>query len=210
MIETENVQDPLAVSVAFARLIVAVPLAAVIAPPPHVPVRPLGLDIFSPPGSESLNPIPVSDWVKLGLLIVNVSVVAPLSGIEEAPKTLVIVGGAKTLRYADAVLPVPALAAVTAPVVFVRSPADVPFTFTLKVHDELIPILAPLNATLFDAATAVTVPPLHDPVSPFGVATTIPDGNVSVKATPLKAAVFAAGFPMVNVNAVLPLTGILP
>ena len=59
-----------------------------------------------------------------------------------------------------------------------------------------------VRLTLFDPAIPVTVPP-HEPLKPFGVATTSPIGNVSVNATPLMAAVFAAGFVMVNVRVVV-------
>ena len=51
---------------------------------------------------------------------------------------------------------------------------------------------------------SVAVPPQLF-VSPLGVATTNPAGSVSVKATPVSATVFAAGFVMVNVSVVMPL-----
>lgn len=50
-------------------------------------------------------------------------------------------------------------------------------------------------------AAAVIVPPPHDPVSPFGVATVSPVGRASVNATPVRATEFATGFVMTNVKA---------
>ena len=55
-----------------------------------------------------------------------------------------------------------------------------------------------------EPAVAVTVPP-HDPLRPFGVATTRFVGRVSVNATPVSATVLAAGLVMVKVSAETPL-----
>jgi hypothetical protein len=60
----------------------------------------------------------------------------------------------------------------------------------------------PLREILPEPATAVTVPP-HVFASPFGEATTIPVGSVSVTATPVCATVLAAGFVIVKVKALL-------
>ena len=51
--------------------------------------------------------------------MLNVSDVVPFSGIVAAPNALAIEGGEATVRLALAVLPVPPLVEVTAPVVFV-------------------------------------------------------------------------------------------
>ncbi|HMG75088.1 MAG TPA: hypothetical protein VK582_16415 [Pyrinomonadaceae bacterium] len=63
----------------------------------------------NPAGSVSLNPTPVSVLAELGLVIVNVSGVVPLSGMVGvgAPNCLLIVGGAKTVMLALEVLPKP-------------------------------------------------------------------------------------------------------
>lgn len=193
---------------AFARVILLLPAAAVIVPPPHAPVNPLGVDITKPDGSESLNPTPVRDWVALGLLIVKLRVVAPFRGMDDAPKASVMVGGSITLKFAEAALPAPAFVDVTALVVFVRSPADAPLTVTLNVHEPFVAKLAPVSATLLEPAVAVIVPPPQDPFRPLGVATTIPDGNVSVNATPVNPAVLAAGLATVKLRVVVPFTGI--
>jgi hypothetical protein len=110
---TENVQEALAASVAPDRLMTFVPVVAVIVPPPQVPVKPLGVETTSPAGKVSLKPTPVSEIVLFGLLMVKLSEVDPFSGIDAAPKTLVIVGGATTVIDAFEVLPVPPLVELT-------------------------------------------------------------------------------------------------
>ena len=95
------------------------------------------------------------------------------------------VGAAVTLILALAVLPVPAVVDVTAPVVFVKSPADTPVTLRLNVQEPLAGIVPPDRLTLPDPGAAVIVPVPHDPLSAFGVETTIPLGSGSVTATPL-------------------------
>jgi hypothetical protein len=62
---TEKVQELVCASVAPVRLITFVAWVAVIVPPPHDPVRPFGVEITSPAGSVSLNPIPVTVAVVL-------------------------------------------------------------------------------------------------------------------------------------------------
>src|SRR5438093_672092 len=64
----------------------------------------------------------------------------------------------------------------------------------------------PLRLTLDEPAVAVMVPPPHEPVRPFGVATTRPAGSVSVKATPVRG-VPAFGFVSVKVSVVVPFSG---
>ena len=56
---------------------------------------------------------------------------------------------------------------------------------------------------------AVIVPLSHEPVSPFGVATTSPAGKVSVNATPVSDTAFAAGLVMVKVKLVVLFSGIV-
>ena len=74
----ENVQDAAAARVAPVRLTLPLPVAAVMVPPPHEPVRPLGLATTSPVGNVSVNATPASDEPALGLVMVKDSeVVAP-------------------------------------------------------------------------------------------------------------------------------------
>src|SRR5207253_422236 len=102
-----------------------------------------------------------------------------------------------------AVVPLPASTDVTAPVTLFCAPEPVAVTFTVNVHVPLAASVAPLKLTLCDPASAVIVPPPQLPLSPFGVDTTIPPGNVSVKPTPLSELV-VFGLVRVNVSVVTP------
>ena len=121
--DTENVQDDPtagdAVSVAPERLTLPAPAFAVMVPLPQVPVM-LGVaDTTSPAGSVSVNATPLSELKVLGLVMVKLKVVLEFAAIEATPKDLLMDGGATTERFADAVLPVPPLVALTVPVVLV-------------------------------------------------------------------------------------------
>ena len=141
------------------------------------------------------------------LLIVKLRVVLLWSGMLAAPKVWVTVGGTVTLRLADAVLPVPPLVEVTVPVVLVQSPPAAPVTFNVMVHDAPVAIFAPDKLTLLDPAVALTVPAVHEFVSPLEFATTIPAGKASVKATPVRPATFAPGLVIVKLRVVFPFSG---
>ena len=69
-------------------------LHAAVNVPLQVPERPQGFVITRPAGRVSDIPMPVSVTAGFGFDRVKVKVVAPLSGIEGAPKALLIVGGA--------------------------------------------------------------------------------------------------------------------
>src|SRR6267154_1755513 len=87
---TVNVQEPPTASAAPARLTEEELATAVIAPPPHGPVRPLGAETCSPTGKASVNAMPVRGMVfNTGLVIVKARVVEPASAIVGAPDTLV-------------------------------------------------------------------------------------------------------------------------
>src|SRR5207244_9753688 len=63
--------------------------------------------------------------------------------------------------------------------------------------------VAPVKLITLEPAVAVTVPPpVEPPTRPLGVATTNPEGNVSVKLTPVTG-VSAFGFPTVNARSVV-------
>jgi hypothetical protein len=85
-------------------------------------------------------------------------------------------------------------------------PPVVPVTLRATVQELFTASVPPLRLTEKPPATAVAVPP-HVVVSALGVATTRPDGRVSVKDTPASATVFAAGLVIVSVRLVVPLTG---
>jgi hypothetical protein len=206
---TEKLQETLAASVASDRLTEDEPAVAVIVPPPHTPVRLLGVETTKPEGSVSVKPIPVSGIaLALGLAIVKLRLVVPLSGILAAPKVLLMVGGATTSMLSEAVRPAPPFVEVTALVVLFCVPALVPFTSTEKLQEALAASFASDRLTEDEPAVAVIVPSPHAPVRLLGVETTKPEGNVSVKAIPLKdVAVF--GFDKSKDSVVLPFSGML-
>jgi hypothetical protein len=77
-----------------------------------------------------------------------------------------------------------------------------------NVQELLKAIVPPDKLTVFVPAVAVMVPAPHDPVNPFGVATTKPAGKVSLKATPLRLCVELL-FWIVKVRLVEPFNGML-
>src|SRR5882724_6008341 len=183
--------------------------ATAVAAPPQVLVKPLGVATTNPAGSVSVNATPVSATAFApGLVMVKVSEVVPFSGRFAAPKALAIDGGATTLMLADAVPPVPPSVDVTFPVVLFCVPAAVPVTFTANVQEVLCARLAPLRLITFVACVAVMVPPPQLPVRPFGVETTRPAGNVSLKPTPVSV-VPVLLFWIVKVKLVDPFSGML-
>jgi len=192
------VQEPLAGCVAPARLMLPDPATAV-AVPPQVLLRAGVGAITGPAGRVSVNAIPVSAVVVFGLVILKVSEVVPFSGMLAAPKAFVIVGGVATVRFAEAVLPIPPLVEVTLPVVLVNWPEAAPVTVTENWHWLLVAIVAPVRAMPV-GAVVVKVPPQ---TVAEALATVRPVGSVSVKATPVKATAFAAGLVIVKVSEVV-------
>src|ERR1700733_3497835 len=91
-----------------------------------VPPASLVLEVATvrPDGRVSVKPTPVKATVEFGLVMVKVRLVVPFSGMLDAPKALLIVGGPSTVIVAVLlVLPVPPLVEVTAPVVLFLTPA---------------------------------------------------------------------------------------
>jgi len=126
-----------------------------------------------------------------------------LTRIEEAPKALLMVGNATTVKVAVLlVAPVPPFVEETAPEVFVKMPAAAPFTLTLTVQVPAAATVPPESEMLLEPAVAVAVP-LQVFASPFGVATTMPEGSVSLNANPVSATVLAEGLVIVNVSVLL-------
>jgi hypothetical protein len=105
----------------------------------------------------------------------------PVFGVTEST-----VGGELLITVSDAfaVFPVPPFADVTLTLLLIV-PADALVTFTENVHEVLGASDAPESEAAAAPTAAVIVPPPHEPVSPFGLATTNPDGNESVKPTPV-------------------------
>ena len=117
-------------------------------------------------------------------------------------------GGGATVRLALAVPPVPPSFEAAPPDTLFNAPTVVPVTFTLKEQLAWIASVAPESDMLPLPAVAVIVPPPHEPVRPFGVATISPPGNVSVNATPVRAFV-SDGLVTVKLKLVVPLVGTL-
>jgi hypothetical protein len=180
-----KVHDAEAAMVAPERLTEFDPAVAVMVPPPHDPVSPFGVATVKPLGNVSVKAVPVRSVAAFAFEIVKLKLdVLPavtLDGVND----LAIDGGASTVKPADAALPVPSFVEWMALVVLVYEPAALTTTFTLNVHELLAATVAPESDTLPDAATAVIVPPPHDPVSPFGVDTNMPAGSKSENPNPV-------------------------
>jgi len=209
---TEKVHDDPpagdAVSVPPDRLMVLLAATAVIVPAPQEPVI-LGVAATTTPaGKLSVNATPLSALAVFGLVMVKLSVLLPFNAILAGANALLIAGGTTTVMFAVEVLPVPPLVEV-ADTLLLFTPAVVPVTFTLKVHEVLVVKVAPARLTVPEPATAVMVPPPQLPVKPLGVATASPAGRVSVNATPVSAMVLAAGLVMVKLKLVDPFSEML-
>ena len=126
---------------------------------------------------------------------------APICPSRKLPECdlVTVKSGAITVSDAEAVFPVPPFVELTAPVVLLKTPLVALVALTLIEHEELVATVPPVRLTAPDPAVAVTTPPQVF-VSPFGVETTSPAGNVSVNATPVSATEFAAGLVIVNVS----------
>src|SRR5262249_48745087 len=116
-----------------------------------------------------------------------------------------MVGAEATVKFAEAVLPVPPFVEVTLPVVLVYWPAAAPVTVTLNWHWPFAATVAPVSAMPV-GAVVVSVPPQTVAVA---LATVRPVGSVSVNATPVSDTVFAAGFVIVNVSDVVAFNAML-
>jgi hypothetical protein len=183
------VQEPPAAIVPPERLTTEKPetVPVVIVPAPHDPVRPFGFATAKPAGSVSPNPTPVSATVAFGLVMVKVSVVVPFKLMLAAPNAFAMLGGPITVMLAVLlVAPAPLSVDEIGPVVLFCTPAEMPVTFRLIVHEAFAASEPPVRLIEPDPAAAVTVP-LQVVVSPFGVATCKPAGSVSLKAMPVSA-----------------------
>jgi hypothetical protein len=185
---TEKVQEPPAAIVPPERLTTEKPetVPVVIVPEPHEPVRPFVVGMVRPAGKVSPNPTPISATVALGLVMVKLSVVVPFRLMLAAPNAFAMLGGPITVILAVLlVAPGPLSVDEIGPVVLFCTPAEIPVTFRLIVHDAFAASVAPERLIEPDPAAAVTVP-LQVVVRLFGVATCSPAGSVSLKATPVR------------------------
>lgn len=143
------------------------------------------------------------DIDELGLVKVSERVEVPLMRMVEGLNELASVNGARfaTVREALAVFPVPPLVEVTE-TESLNVPVVVGVTLTTTAQLPPWKRVPPVRAIEDDPAPAVVVPP-QDEVSPLGVATTSPTGNVSLNASPVNAT--PLGLLKVNVSEVEPL-----
>ena len=162
-----------------------------------------------PLGSGSLTATPVRLTVLPdGLVIVRVRVEVAASGVLVGLNDLAIVGGNSTASVADAVEPVPPFVELTAPVVLAFAPEVVLVTLTVMVQLLLVLMVAPLRLIVFEPTVfPARVPPEHVVVPT--VAMVMPEGKVSLTATPLCATVLAVGLVMVIVIVDVPFTAML-
>src|SRR5215469_13374848 len=161
-------------------------------------------------GSVSLNANPVRSPLAgvaglFGLLMVKVTVVVPLNGIEVGLNALLIVGGATTVTVAFAVLLLPPSVELTC-TELILSPAVVPCRFTETAHEALAASVPPDRLTELAPAIAVGVPP-QVLLRPGVEATTNPAGRLSVNANPLSVTLLF-GLVMLMVSKVVPFSGI--
>ena len=130
-----------------------------------------------------------------GLVSVNVRTAVPPAVMGLSVNVFSIRGGAIALRVAVAVLPVPPFVEDTELLVFSKSPPASVLTEIVTWHELLAAIVPAVRET--ESNVLETLPPHCET---FGMlARVIPEGKVSVKATPDRGALF--GLVMVNVKA---------
>jgi len=118
--------------------------------------------------------------------MVMVSVDVPPALMVAGANPLVIVGFERTVSVAFAVVLVAPLVEVTVLVVLLSDPVEVAVTFTLTVHVVPPAMVPELKEMLVAPAVGLYVGlPQLLVLAPVGEATFIPEGNVSVKVTPL-------------------------
>jgi len=117
--DTDTVHEEALATIPPTRLTLEAPPTAV-AVPPQVLLRDGVAATTKPAGRLSVKATPVRENVLFAeLLIVNDRLVEPFSGTLSAPNVFKIEGGVATVRFANAILPVPPFVEVTLPVVFV-------------------------------------------------------------------------------------------
>jgi len=173
--------------------------------PPHDVLAFGVLATANPAGNESVNPTPVRMVVLLLLVIVNVRVVVPPSGMVAALNDFEMVAGPTTVIMAVLlVAPAPLSFELMAPVVLLCTPAAVPVTVTMNEQVPLAASVPPVNEIKL-GAVVVTVPPQVGAV-PLG--TDSPAGSMSVKVMP-DSDWLLFGFVIVNDRLVVPPTAML-
>src|SRR5215471_1291294 len=140
---TEKLQEPPPATDPPLKLIKLPPLVVTV-PPPHAELLPLAT--VKPAGSVSVKLTPVIPSDALVLVMVNVRLVVPPSGMVAAPNDFWMVGAEATVTDALApVAPVPPLVEPAGVVRLFLTPAVVPVTVTLKVQLPLAAMVAPVS-----------------------------------------------------------------
>ena len=177
------------------------PPVIVSVPPPTLK---LPLVTVRPVDSVSVKATPVSVVLAFELVIVKVRVLVLPTKMDTGLNEAAIEGAETTVRVLEvAVLPVPPLVELTAPVVVVYEPAVAPVTVTGTGRVPAADTEAPLRVMVLPPVI-VSVPP---PTLELPLVTVKPLGSVSVKATPVSV-VLAFALVIVKVRVVVPATGI--
>jgi hypothetical protein len=90
---TVKEHEAFAERVAPERLTLLDPAAAVMVPPPQLPVKPLGVATACPDGKASLKPMPLRDTLVFGFDRLKVRVVVPFNATLPAPNAFAMLGG---------------------------------------------------------------------------------------------------------------------
>jgi hypothetical protein len=168
---TENVQDALVASVAPDKLAEPDPAVAVMVPPPHDPVRPLGVEITRPAGSASVKATPVSapEVPVLGLVMVNDTDVVPPTRIDAAPNALEMVGadGADVMKNGMLLLVPPGVVTVTSTKPLPAGTVAVMLVGLLTVNAAVAVLPALLKLTAVAPVKLVPTIASDEPVAPL-------------------------------------------
>ena len=197
---TGKLQLEFAATVAPDKVIV---VAVVVTVPPQNAAVPGATD--SPTGSGSVKPTPVRASPVFGLTNRKLRAVMPFTAMLAGLKALSIDGGARTPMLAEAVPPAPASLEATGPLTLFFTPRLVPVTFTVTVQFAPPASVIPDALMLLEPAVAVRVP-TQVPSRPLGVATSRPDGRLSVKPMPVTG-VIGLGLVSVKLRPVVALSG---
>ena len=182
------------------------PVRVMVLPPVIVSVPPPTLELplaaVKPLGSVSVKATPLSEVPEFELVMVKVRVVVPFTATDVGLNEAAIEGADTTMRVLEvAVLPVPPLVELTAPVVVVYEPAVAPVTVTGTGRLLAAATEAPVRVMVLPPVI-VSVPP---PTLEVPLVTVKPVGSVSVKATPFSV-VLVFELVMVNVRVLVPFT----
>jgi hypothetical protein len=165
---TEKVQDPPPASVAPVRLTVEEPAEAVIVPPPQLPVNPFGVATTRPVGRLSVKAIPANTVPGFGLVIVKLKLVVPFNGMLDAPKDLLIEGGAMTVTVLEPVLLLSLSSSIfplgSTVAVLVRLPAAVGVTRNVTLNEEF----TGMTTVRLPAPQLSVVPVMEQLIVPIG------------------------------------------